>query len=83
LLSPTKSISEIFKQIKGAVSHSINLENIINEKFSWQVGYGAFSVCESKLKEVKEYIQNQKEHHKKIGFKEEFDKFIELYNLDS
>lgn len=83
LLSPTKSISEIFKQVKGAVSHSINSENIIKEKFSWQVGYGGFSVSESKLKEAKNYIQNQKEHHKNMSFKEEYDKFIKLYNLDN
>jgi len=82
LLNPKRTISEVFKQVKGSVSHKINSENIIKAKFSWQVGYGAFSVSESKLKEIKNYIQNQKQHHKKMTFQKEYNKFIKLYNLD-
>jgi REP element-mobilizing transposase RayT len=81
LLNPQKSISDIFKQVKGSVSHEINLKNITNNKFSWQVGYGAFSVSQSKIHEIINYIKNQKEHHKKMTFKEEYDKFIKLYGL--
>ncbi len=80
-LSPQKTVSDIFKQIKGYVSHQINLNNLTNNKFSWQVGYGAFSVSQSKINEIKNYIKNQKEHHKKMTFKEEYDKFIKLYGL--
>ena len=81
LLNPQKTLSEIFKYIKGSVSHSINQQNLTEEKFSWQVGYGAFSVSESGLLKIKNYIINQKEHHKKISFQEEYDRFIKLYNL--
>ena len=82
LLSPQKTISEIFKQIKGSVSHEINSKNLTKNKFSWQVGYGAFSVSESKINETAKYIQNQKIHHTKITFKEEYEKFINLYHLE-
>jgi putative transposase len=40
--------------------------------FSWQEGYGAFSVSPSQVSVVKRYIQNQEEHHRKRDFKEEF-----------
>lgn len=39
---------------------------------SWQEGYGAFSVSPSQVSVVKEYIQNQEEHHRKRDFEQEF-----------
>ena len=41
-------------------------------EFSWQEGYGAFSVSSSNLDAVIRYIQRQEEHHRKVGFEEEF-----------
>ena len=69
------------KQIKGASSHKINNRNIIKSKFGWQLGYGAYSVSESQVPKVKEYIKNQKEHHKKMTFQEECKKFIKYHGL--
>jgi hypothetical protein len=40
--------------------------------FSWQEGYGAFSVSPSQVRTVKEYIRNQERHHRKRNFEEEF-----------
>ncbi len=83
LLSPQRTISEIFKQVKGAVSYEINSKNLIKNKFSWQVGYGAFSVSESNLNIIINYIKKQKQHHKKITFKDKYDKFMKLHQLES
>lgn len=58
LSSPKYSISEIFKRIKGESSHWINQSDFITQKFAWQTGYGAFSVSESMIKKVEEYIRN-------------------------
>lgn len=82
LLNPQKTISDVFKHVKGCVSHEINSKNIIKNKFSWQIGYGAFSVSESQFTTVKNYILNQKEHHKKMNFTDEYNRFIKLYHLD-
>ncbi|HXD31111.1 MAG TPA: transposase [Pyrinomonadaceae bacterium] len=46
------------------------------KNFSWQRGYGAFTVSHSNVKEVREYIKKQKEHHRKISFREEFIQFL-------
>jgi len=79
LLSPQKSIAEVIKQIKGSSSHFINQTNLIVEKFSWQTGYAAFSVSASIVEKVFHYIKNQKQHHKKKKFDQEYEEFIALY----
>jgi REP element-mobilizing transposase RayT len=81
LLNPNKSIAEIMKQIKGSSSHFINRNNFINEKFAWQTGYAAFTVSESGIEQVSQYINNQKSHHQKKSFQQEYDEFIKLYRL--
>ena len=55
---------------------------IFNNKFAWQVGIGAFSISESQVPIIRKYIDNQKTHHKKMTFEEEYRKFIKLYGLD-
>lgn len=82
LLSPNYSVQEVFHYIKGESSHWINQNDFLNNKFAWQIGYGAFSISESRIEEVKGYIDNQKEHHKKKSFSEEYTSFIEKYQLD-
>ena len=83
LLSPQKSIAEVIKQIKGSSSHYINQNNLIVDKFSWQTGYAAYSVSESVVDKVHNYIHNQKQHHAKKTFQQEYDEFIKLYGLDN
>ena len=81
LLSLNFCIKDIFKNIKGESSHWINQSGFLTRKFSWQVGYGAFSVSESKVGEVEKYIRNQKEHHKKISHLEEVELFVRKYGV--
>ena len=75
------SLAEIVKNIKGNSSHWINQSKFLKAKFAWQTGYGAFSVSESMISEVRKYIANQKEHHKKMSFAEEYNRFAEKYGL--
>jgi REP element-mobilizing transposase RayT len=44
--------------------------------FSWQRGYGAFTVSQSHVNMVRQYIARQKEHHQKISFRDEFIQFL-------
>ena len=83
LLNPQKSIAEIIKQVKGSSSHEINQHNLTDEKFAWQTGYAAYSVSESVIEKVYEYINNQKEHHAKRSFEQEYDEFLKLFGFDS
>jgi len=82
LLNLQKSIAEIVKHIKGSSSHFVNQNNFLDEKFSWQTGYAAYSVSESTVGKVFQYIQKQKEHHQKRLFAQEYDDFLKLYGFD-
>ncbi|MBO7433781.1 MAG: IS200/IS605 family transposase [Salinivirgaceae bacterium] len=80
-MRPTQSLSELMKEVKGCSSKWINDERLVNGKFSWQEGYGAFSYGKSQIPMVINYINNQEEHHKKTTFLDEYKKFLELYGI--
>jgi len=82
LLNPQKPIAEVIKQIKGSSSHYVNQNNLISEKFAWQTGYAGYSVSESVVEKVFQYIKNQKQHHTQKTFQQEYDEFLKLYGLD-
>ncbi|MET3028864.1 IS200/IS605 family transposase [Flavobacterium sp. UW10123] len=82
LQNPQKTITDIVKQIKGSSSHFMNRGEFILEKFAWQTGFGAFSVSESQLNAVYNYIKNQKQHHLKKNGQDEFDEFVKLHGLE-
>lgn len=50
--------------------------------FSWQEGYGAFSVSASNLGTVKNYIANQEKHHRKITFEDEFLALLKKHGIE-
>jgi REP element-mobilizing transposase RayT len=81
LLNPNYTIKDIVKNVKGESSHWVNQKDIFKIKFAWQVGYGAFSVSESNVITVDRYIANQKEHHRKKTFLEEYEEFINIHGL--
>lgn len=81
LLNPNFAMKDVIKNIKGESSHWINQENLTKIKFAWQTGYGAFSVSESNIDKVDRYIQNQKEHHKKKTFVQEYEEFMKKHGL--
>ncbi len=83
LLNPQKSITDVIKQVKGSTSHYVNEGNLIHEKFSWQTGYAAYSVSESVLEKVFHYIKNQKQHHYKTTFKQEYEAFLKLCGFEN
>ena len=51
-------------------------------KFYWQEGYGAFSYSKSQIDNVVKYILNQKEHHQKKSFRQEYLEFLEKFEVD-
>jgi len=53
----------------------------VKGKFTWQAGYGAFSYSHFQIDEVVKYIKNQKQHHKKKTFREEYIEFLEQFHV--
>ena len=75
-LPATMSISDFVRTIKSNTSRWIKGTDMRYKDFSWQEGYGAFSVSESNKAAVIQYIRNQKEHHRKHTAQEEFNLFL-------
>lgn len=81
--SPTTvSPSQAAKYLKGDSSLWIHRELKDMRDFAWQDGYGVFSVSRSEIPRVVEYIKNQREHHKKQTFEDEFKSLLELHGIE-
>lgn len=79
-LSKEITISKTMQMIKGESSYWFNRKENIKNKLSWQDDYWAVSVSESHLEKVRNYINNQEEHHRGKTFEEEVKEFIKKYN---
>jgi putative transposase len=79
---PIQSLSELMHDIKGGSSKWINEKGFMRCRFSWQEGYSAFSYARSDLKNVIRYIENQKEHHRKITFMEEYVALLKEFEIE-
>ena len=71
-LPPSKSVSNCIRDIKANSSRWINELPETKSTFAWQKGYGAFTVSFSQIPIVTRYIENQKTHHLKMTFKQEY-----------
>ncbi|NOZ62176.1 MAG: IS200/IS605 family transposase [Calditrichaeota bacterium] len=81
-LSPDKTISDLVKEVKRCSTNFINDNKFFPVKFAWQKGYGAFSYSRSHLTNIIDYIKNQKEHHRKKTFKEEYIEMLKRFGVD-
>jgi len=76
VLPATCTLAHAVQKLKGSSSRWLG------SGFSWQEGYGAFSVSPSQLDVVKHYIQNQEEHHRKRDFEQEFTTLLRSCGID-
>ncbi|AWW00117.1 IS200/IS605 family transposase [Arcticibacterium luteifluviistationis] len=81
-IRPTQSLSDLMQDVKGHSSLWINKNELVKGKFSWQEGYGAFSYSKSLVPAVISYIQKQEKHHEKKTFKEEYEEFLDAFEVD-
>ena len=79
---PNCNLSDLIRDIKANSSKWINEKKFTNFHFEWQTGFGAFTVSQSVVPNVIEYIKNQEEHHRKKTFKEEYVEFLKAYQID-
>jgi len=82
LAPPTLAPSQIAQFLKGESSLWIHEEFPWLRRFSWQVGYAAFTVSKSKIPDVVRYIKNQREHHRVKTFQEEYLEFLQANGID-
>ena len=77
------ALSDLVRKLKANSSKWINENRLSIGKFTWQNGYGGFSVSASQIEKVKTYIENQAEHHKTKSFKGELIEILEKHGVDS
>ena len=80
-LHPTQAISDLMRVIKGESSEWINSKKLVPGRFRWQEGYGAFSYGRSQVENVYKYVMNQKMHHKKKSFLEEYVQLLQKFEI--
>ena len=81
-LSKNISLSAFIKKIKENSSRWIKTKGVNYKDFEWQGGYSGYSVSHSKINAVEKYIANQKEHHKKVSFRDEYITFIKECGIE-
>jgi REP element-mobilizing transposase RayT len=81
-IKPILAISDLVRDVKAGSSKFINDNNLVNGKFNWQEGFGAFSYSKSQIDHVIKYILNQKEHHKRQTFKAEYLEFLRKFEVE-
>jgi putative transposase len=80
-LKPSMRISDLVRDIKNNSSNFINDNAWLKNHFSWQEGNGAFSYSQSQFGRVIDYIKNQKQHHQKRTFRQEYLSFLKKFNI--
>ena len=79
-LSRTWCIADVVEAVKTSTSKWIKTQGV--RQFSWQSGYGAFSVSRSNIEAVEHYIRNQREHHRRQDFKDEFRGLLKKHDVE-
>ena len=80
-LDTTVSVSDLVRDIKRSSSLFINERKLIGKRFQWQEGYGVFSYSRSQIPIISNYIDNQKHHHQKRGFKDEYLELLQKFEI--
>ena len=81
-LSRTLTVAKLVEEVKTSSSKWIKQEQPRLTDFHWQAGYGAFSVSQSNVDQVRQYIANQESHHRQRTFQDEFREFLRRHELD-
>ncbi len=82
MLSKKIALMKLLEEVKSHSSRWMKTKDTALKNFYWQNGYGAFSVNPSEIDKVIAYIENQKKHHKKKTFQDEYRAFLKKYKVE-
>jgi REP element-mobilizing transposase RayT len=82
MLSKKIALMKLLEEVKSHSSKWMKTKDESLRNFYWQDGYGAFSVNPSEIDKVIAYISNQREHHKKKTFQDEYRAFLKKYKVE-
>ena len=81
-LARTHALSDVVGQLKRGSTVWLKSKHAAFAEFHWQNGFGAFSVSQSAVPEVRDYIQHQREHHQHTTFQDEFRAFLRRHEIE-
>ena len=81
-LSRTLTVAHLIEELKTSSSKWLKTQSPSLSQFSWQRGYGAFSVGPSDLEALRTYINDQEQHHRTRTFQEEYRAFLHRYGVE-
>ena len=81
-LNKSTSLSKLVQELKQGSSRWLNASGKLNTSFHWQKGYAAFSVSQSGMGQVVEYIEQQEVHHRKLNFQDELTALLRRYEIE-
>ena len=82
LLARTTALSDVVGHLKKSSNDWLRSRGPQFASFFWQAGFGAFSVSQSQVEDVRAYILNQREHHRVKSFQEELRAFLKAYEVE-
>ena len=81
-MKPACCLADLVREIKKSTNTFIREKKFSKFRFEWQEGYGAFSYSHSALDNVIMYIDNQKQHHAKMNFRDEYIGFLKKFEVE-
>jgi putative transposase len=81
-IHPQFAIASTVQLLKANSSRWINEQRRLDARFEWQRGYGAFSISQSVADKVKKYIANQRVHHSKTTFCDEYLSMLDKQGIE-
>ena len=81
-MKPSCCLSDLVREIKKSSNQFVKQKNLTKSNFQWQEGFGAFSYGHSQLSSVIKYIENQKQHHHKQTFKDEYLSLLKAFEFE-
>jgi REP element-mobilizing transposase RayT len=82
-LKSSISLSNLMKNVKAKSSKWANESKLIDCRFEWQRGFGAFSYDKKVIVSIYKYIQNQQIHHRTTPFLDEYSEILDKYDMDT
>ncbi len=81
-IEPSCRMADLMREVKGESSEFINKKGFLRNRFNWQEGYGAFSYGSLQKQDVINYVMNQKQHHRKVTFRDEYISFLKKFEVE-
>ena len=79
---PDCNLSDLIRDVKSSSSKWINDNQYVSGRFQWQLGFGAFTISQSGLDRVINYIKNQEKHHLQKTFQDEYTDLLKKHEIE-